>query len=185
MKNNEVILTQVREQQPVVGISACLTGQNVRYDGGNKFHQLIQQELAPWLNFQAICPEAEAHLGVPRPPVQLVKTSEGIQVLGVEEKTLNVTQTLNHTSQHLVKNYGCKMCAYIVKARSPSCGAGSTPIYDMSGIQKNAGNGIFVETLKTSFPHIMIVEESVFNDIVMCKDFLEQCYQLHQKLAGC
>jgi len=52
--------TQVRELQPNVGISACLIGQQVHYDGGNKYHQLIQQELAPWLNLQSICPEVEA-----------------------------------------------------------------------------------------------------------------------------
>lgn len=172
-------LTQEREQQPKVGISACLTGGNVRYDGGNKHHQLIQQELAPWLNFQRICPEVEANLGVPRPPVQLIKKSGRIQALGVKDKVLNVTQALNYASQSLVKRYCHNMCGYIVKARSPSCGAGSTPIYDMNGIQQNIGDGLFVEVLKVTFPHIIVVEESTFKDIRACKNFLEQCYRLH------
>jgi len=81
-------LTQERELQPKVGISACLTGENVRYDGGNKCHQLIQQELAPWLNLQKICPEVEANLGIPRPPVQLIKHSTQIKVKVLKTKNL-------------------------------------------------------------------------------------------------
>lgn len=174
-------LTQETKQQPVVGISACLTGENVRYDGGNKFHQLIQKELAPWLNLKKICPETEANLGIPRPPVQLIKQSTHIQALGVEDKTLDVTKALNDTSRNLVKQDCYDMCAYIVKARSPSCGAGSTPLYDKEGIPLGVRNGLFVEILKATFPHIMVVEESTFKDIGACEGFLEQCYRMHLK----
>ena len=173
-------LTQERELQPKVGISACLTGENVRYDGGNKCHQLIQQKLAPWLNLQKICPEVEANLGIPRPPVQLIKYSTQIKALGVEDKKLNVTEALDHTSSNLVKQHCYDMCAYIVKARSPSCGAGSTPIYDKHGKLLETGNGLFVGILKVTFPHIIVVEESTFNDIRACEDFLDQCYRVHR-----
>ena len=170
--------TSVREQQPKVGISACLTGQQVRYDGGNKFHQLIQQELAPWLNLQNICPEVEAGLGIPRPPVQLIKMPETILALGVEDETLNVTKILTDTSKQLATNRCKDQCAYIVKARSPSCGTGSTPLYDVENNQLELGDGLFVQALKTAHPHILIMDESSFSDIQVCREFVKQCYKL-------
>lgn len=178
--------TSVREQQPKVGISACLTGQQVRYDGGNKYHQLIQQELAPWINLQSICPEVEAGLGIPRPPVQLIKTSEIVLALGVEDDTLNVTKALADTSKKLTGSRCKGLSAYIVKARSPSCGAGSTPIHDIDKNQIKLGDGLFVQALKTAHPHLLIMDESSFSDIQICREFVERCYnlqgyQLHQK----
>ena len=173
------VFTKVREQQPIVGISACLIGENVRYDGGNKFHQLIQQELSPWLNLKALCPEVEAGLGVPRPPVNLIKTANGIEALGVKDHQLNVTQQLKNTSINLVNSYCMNFCAYIVKARSPSCGAGSTPIYNkMESQQLAIGDGLFVQTLKAALPNLLIVDESCFSDIQSCNEFVQQCYQL-------
>lgn len=171
-------LTRRREKQPKVGISACLTGVNVRYDGGNKYHRLIQQELSPWLNFQPICPEVEAGLGVPRPPVNLVQTSTGLQGLGATNKKLNVTDKLQSASEKLAKSHCQHLCAYIVKARSPSCGAGSTPLYDIDGKQVDAGDGLFVQALKTALPDLMIVEEDSFSDIQTCREFVALCYRL-------
>lgn len=174
-------LTRHRQQQPKVGISACLTGENVRYDGGNKYHQLIQQELSPWLNLQPICPEAEAGLGIPRPPVQLVQRADGIYAQGVTQTQLDVTNVLVATSAQLANNCGQRFCAYIVKARSPSCGAGSTPIYNSGKTQVTTGDGLFVKTLKATLPNIMIVEESRFSNAEKCKEFVLQCYQLQVK----
>tara|TARA_R110002111_G_scaffold89838_3_gene139874 strand:+ start:35 stop:658 length:624 start_codon:yes stop_codon:yes gene_type:complete len=174
-------LTKLREHQPKVGISACLSSENVRYDGCSKGHHLIQQELLPWLDLHSICPEVEARLGVPRPPIQLVQTSRGIHALGVEDSTFNVTKALTKTSEQLVKERCKDLCAYIVKARSPSCGYGSTPIYDTTGGLLGTGNGRFVEILKTALPHLIIVEESCFSCIQECKTFIERCYLLHKK----
>ncbi len=174
-------LTRHRQQQPKVGISACLTGKDVRYDGGNKYHQLIQQELSPWLNLHPICPEAEAGLGIPRPPVQLVQGPNGIVAQGVTQKQVDVTHVLTATSDQLVISHCQSFCAYIVKARSPSCGAGSTPLYDSEGIPLSTSDGLFVRALKTTLPNIMIVEESRFSSAQKCKEFVLQCYQLQTK----
>ncbi|PCJ93717.1 MAG: hypothetical protein COA46_01420 [Porticoccaceae bacterium] len=176
------LYTRIQEQQPRVGISACLIGENVRYDGANKHHALIQQEIAPWLHLESICPEVEAGLGIPRPPVQLIKKPEGICALGVEDKTLNVTKALTNASKRLASSRCNNFCAYIVKARSPSCGSGSTPIYDITGKQL-VGDGLFVAALKKALPHLIIVEESHFSDIQACSNFVEKCYRLHKKIG--
>ena len=174
-------LTKQRRQQPKVGISACLVGERVRYDGGDKYHQLINDELSPWLDLQVICPEVEAGLGIPRPPVQLVKTQEEIRALGVEQSDLDVTNALEITAKQLSSTQCQAFCAYIVKSRSPSCGAGSTPIYDTTNQQIDNSDGLYVKALKTANPHMVIVEESSLNDIQGCRDFLEQCYLLSER----
>lgn len=174
-------LTKQRTQQPKVGISACLVGERVRYDGDDKYHQLINDELSPWLDLQVLCPEIEAGLGIPRPPVQLVKTQKETRARGVEQSDLDVTEALEVAAKRLSNTQCQALCAYIVKSRSPSCGAGSTPIYDETNQQVENSDGLFVRALKTAHPHMVIVEESSLSDIQKCREFLEQCYQLSER----
>ncbi|MDX2349706.1 MAG: DUF523 domain-containing protein [Porticoccus sp.] len=173
-------LTKQRNKQPKVGISACLVGNKVRYDGGDKYHQLINKELSPWLDLQVICPEVEAALGIPRPPIHLVDDQGGTRALGIEHKDLDVTDRLETAAQQLTKSQPQDLCAYIVKSRSPSCGAGSTPSYDLTNKQVGTGDGLFVRALKTAHPNIVVIEESSLSDTQRCKEFLEQCYLLSE-----
>ncbi|MEH6468542.1 MAG: DUF523 domain-containing protein [Porticoccus sp.] len=174
-------LTKQRSQQPKVGISACLVGDNVRYDGGDKYHQLINKELSPWLDLQLICPEVEAGLGIPRPPIHLVEDQGKTRALGVEHHDLDVTDTLETTAKQLTQSQCQDLCAYIVKSRSPSCGAGSAPSYDITSKQTGRGDGLFVRALKTAHPNIMVIEESSLSDTQRCKEFLKQCYLLSER----
>ncbi len=176
-----VHLTSQRDLQPKVGISACLVGEPVRYDGGDKYHQLINEELSPWLDLQVICPEVEAGLGTPRPPIKLVEDQGKTRALGEENSSLDVTEVLTTTAQKLSTTQCQNLCAYIVKSRSPSCGSGSTPRHDIRDLSTESGDGLFVEALKTTHPNIVIVEESSLNDIQKCKEFLEQCYLLNER----
>ena len=181
--------TKQRELQPKVGISACLVGKQVRYDGGDKYHQLIDEQLSPWLNLQVICPEMEAGLGVPRPPVQLVEKPSGdadeiqpeTRAIGVENNQLDITQLLADTAKELSDTQCQELCAYIVKARSPSCGSGSTPSYHQNGDPAGDVDGLFVRALKTAYPNLIIVEESSLGDIEKCREFLEACYTRNEQ----
>ena len=176
-----VHLTQQRELQPKVGISSCLIGNPVRYDGNGKHHQLINEELSPWLDLQVICPEVEAGLGIPRPPVKLVEVQGNIRALGRENTTLDVTEVLTATAEKLSSTQCQELCAYIVKSRSPSCGSGSTPKHDLDGNSRENIDGLFVKALKARCPNIVVVEESSLDDIQKCREFLEQCYLLSER----
>jgi uncharacterized protein YbbK (DUF523 family) len=145
-------LTKQRSQQPKVGISACLVGERVRYDGGDKYYQLINDELSPWLDLQVICPEVEVGLGTPRQPVHLVTTQEEIRGLGVEQSGLDVTNALETAAKQTSSNRCQAFCAYIVKSRSPSCGAGSTPIYYTTNQLIDNSDDLYVNAIKTANP---------------------------------
>lgn len=173
--------TSDRTRQPNVGISACLMGENVRYDGGNKAHKIIQEEVAPWVNLQQFCPEVAANMGVPRPPVNLFNIDGEISALGVEDSTLDVTQSLSEASLKAVKAWGNRLSAYIVKARSPSCGSGTTPIYNRHQEVTSMGDGVFAAALKKANRKLIIVDESFFVSRETAQAFINSCYITSQK----
>ena len=114
--------------RPVVIVSACLLGQPVRYDGGDKSNTLVRKLLGERFDIFPLCPEAEAGLGIPRPPVQLVRNGEGmIEVLGVEE-VLDVTGALRDFSHRSIAKLVGRIDGAVLKSRSPSCGIGTTPV---------------------------------------------------------
>ena len=177
-----------RIEQPKVGISACLTGEHVRYDGGHKLHHLINEQLRPWLNLISFCPEAQAGLGTPRPPVKLIQAGEQadsenqlISALGVENPTLDVTHALTNTSRAFAQATDAELTAYIVKSRSPSCGAGSTPLFDKNGDQIATTDGLFVAQLKAYQPQLLIADEEWFSSIERCEIFIKNCYARYTK----
>ncbi|UTW45154.1 DUF523 domain-containing protein [bacterium SCSIO 12696] len=167
--------------KPQVGLSACLAGDDVRYDGGNKYQPLIDQHLKAHLNLKPFCPEMAANLGVPRPPVQLVQVENHTLALGVKSRQLNVTQALNQSSQTYLKQQQA-LHGFILKSRSPSCGAGSTPVHDNLGNPITKGNGLFTAHLLTQFPGIPVVEEEWLNCGWRCRLFVA-CCQLAQSLS--
>lgn len=174
-------ITTHRELQPKVGISACLAGQQVRYDGDHKYHDIIMRELGPWLDLQVFCPEVSASLGTPRPPVHLVNSSDAqLRAIGVEDPRLDVTDALNQSVHQFVAQRARDLCAYIVKSRSPSCGSGSTPIGNETGPDET-GDGLLVKALKAACPALLIIEESQLDSAEKCREFLEQCYLLSER----
>ncbi|WIO74985.1 DUF523 domain-containing protein [Porticoccaceae bacterium LTM1] len=146
-------------KKPKVGVSACLTGDKVRYDGGDKHQPLITTLLSEQLELLPFCPEMAAGLGVPRPPVQLVASDGGLQALGVEQKELDVTSALqNACNQYIAAK--SKLHGFILKSRSPSCGLGSTPLHNDNRIAIDTSSGLFAATIRSHYPNIPIVEES-------------------------
>ena len=139
---NNAEFSQENKLQPQVGISACLRGEYVRYDGGAKFQPLIEEHLAPLLQLIPFCPEVAAGLGTPRPPVRLIQTSGGVIAQGVENEHLDVTVALSQSCKNYVQKQAINLTAYIVKARSPSCGSNSTPLYDVDKTVQGKTDGL-------------------------------------------
>lgn len=147
-----------------IGVSACLLGEDVRYDGGNKSNHTVTKVLAKHFSLYGICPEVMAGLGVPRPPVQLVKTDDGIKALGVNERDLDVTEKLNRCGEHEASLIS-SLCGFVVKSRSPSCGFGSTPIHNIEREQVSSGDGLFVHWLVKHCPMLPLIEERQLGNV--------------------
>lgn len=153
-----------------VGVSACLLGKSVRYDGGHKRHEAICAELADIFHLVAVCPEGEAGFGVPRPPVRLVERQDGIHALGVEDLGLDVTNELNQFATQRCESYA-HVCGFILKARSPSCGFGSTPINGLD-CEQRLGDGLFAAALRRRWPNMPIVQEDQIDNPAQRNEFI-------------
>jgi len=143
----------MRKKLPVA-ISACLLGHEVRYDGRTKSNAYIQDELSEYLSFQAICPEVEIGLGVPRPPMKLTRVNGQIQAVNIDGPKANYTQKLKNHAWLTMPSLA-DINAYIFKARSPSCGVGTSILNDQEKV-----NGIFAQEILKAFPDLPVIDES-------------------------
>ena len=144
--------------KPRVGISACLLGQAVRYDGGHKYQSLIVDQLASKVELVPFCPEVGAGLGTPRPAVQLVVIDDIVRMRGVVDPCLDVTDAVQHWIESNLPKFR-NLDSFIVKARSPSCGAGNTPVFNAVGEQLPVASGLFAVALQQFYPDMLIVQE--------------------------
>ena len=168
--------------KPIVGVSACLLGENVRYDGANKNQPLIQKCLQPHLKLQAVCPEVRAGLGIPRPTIQLHEKNKSVRAIfnqGQEDISDKLTKV---AVEFLNDNYALPLCGFIFKSRSPSCGLQSTPVVDSTnGLQ----SGLFAHHIKRDGGNLLLVEETqlVNEETLYC--FLTACYLMfHHRYSG-
>ena len=104
-----------------LGISSCLLGEPVRYDGGHKQNRYIMDTLGQYFVFRSFCPEMAIGLGAPRPTLQLVKRGDRLEARGVKDESLEVTDELIDIAEQQ-KAWHEEICGYIVKKGSPSCG---------------------------------------------------------------
>ncbi|HGE8017595.1 TPA: transcriptional regulator MlrB, partial [Salmonella enterica] len=108
--------------KPVVGISGCLTGATVRFDGGHKRMDFVMNSLAPWVAYKPICPEVAIGLPVPRPALRLIQTTCGdIRMRYSHAPHDDVTERMNAFADRFLPTIG-ELAGFIVCAKSPSCG---------------------------------------------------------------
>ncbi len=139
-----------------IGISSCLLGQNVRYDGGKKLDNYITGTLSAYFDFQPFCPEVSIGLGTPRPPIHLVKNDNGLRCVNIKNPEIDLTDQLHSYAEHQ-QNLYVSLCGYILKKSSPSCGMEMVKVFSGTQSQKN-GVGIYAEEMMRLNP-LLPVEE--------------------------
>ena len=115
---------------PLIGVSACLLGEPVRYDGGHKREAVLVDRLGASVRWLPLCPEVEAGLGVPRPPIQLEAAAGRVRLIGVEDGR-DHTEAMQRTCSRLlgiVRGHG--VCGFVLKRRSPTCAPQDAPLHD-------------------------------------------------------
>lgn len=164
-----------------VGISACLLGENVRFDGGHKRLAFAVESLSPWMKFEPVCPEMAIGLPVPRPALRLVKEESGAVALRFSDKREgDLTADMEQFSRERVSRFE-HLCGYIVCAKSPSCGMERVRIYDADGKNnRKAERGIYTRILMETFPWLPVEEDGRLHDPVLRENFIERVYTLHE-----
>ena len=175
-------------QKPKVGISSCLLGQSVRYDGGHCHSCICTDTLQTHFQYIPFCPEVAAGFGTPRAPMNLVGNLPKHQLKYADNISGYPHTTGFDLSGKLVEGFLKKLDqageldGYITKSRSPSCGFKSTPIYGKAGdIQGRLGSGLFISAIKEKYPQLPITEETELNSNIHRERFIDQVYSYNRE----
>ncbi len=161
-----------------VGISACLMGDEVRYNGGHKRSLLCLDTLSEAFDFQKICPEVAIGLGVPRQTIRLVGSFEAPRAQGSQDATVDVTEALAQYGQQIGQQAQA-FSGYILMKDSPSCGLTSTKVYTENGVHPRKRAGIFAEVLLALNPLLPMEEEARLNDAKLRENFVARVFIYH------
>jgi len=157
---------------PLVAISGCLAGDNVRYDGDHKAQPLLLRTLTPHVRWLHICPEVAAGMGVPRPAVQLRAEDHDIAVVEVGNTARNHTSALQRGVASVIQQLLAQpLAAIVLKARSPSCGTGSTPLFNDIGEPIALTDGLFARACREHFDNIPLLDETALATTTACQAF--------------
>ena len=163
-----------------VGISQCAMGDPVRYNAGHKHSKVCTQLLARCFKYVPLCPEVAIGLGVPRDPIRLVKSNPKpdaeVRVIGVVDKTLDVTQPLIDYADSVVPELE-SVRGYILMQNSPSCGLRGVRRYLPNGHGIDSeGVGMFAQRLRERFPHLPMEEVGRLNNSELRENFLTRVF---------
>lgn len=160
-----------------VGISSCLLGARVRYDGEHKRDPFLSDELGPFVQWVTVCPELEVGMGVPREPVRLVASPRGPLMLGT--RSGHDWTTRMHVFAEERVNALADLDGYVLKSKSPSCGMERVKLHtsDAPGAPSNrTGVGLFAAALVDHFENLPVEEEGRLHDPALRENFIERIF---------
>jgi uncharacterized protein YbgA (DUF1722 family)/uncharacterized protein YbbK (DUF523 family) len=166
-------------ERPLIGISSCLLGQQVRFDGGHKKDSWITGPLAAFMDFLPVCPEVGIGLGIPRPTIHLVGDPEHPRAVGSKDPTMDVTDRLASFAVGQTAGFGA-LSGYILKSKSPSCGMARVPVTSDKGMPAKVGVGIYTRVLMDRMPLLPVEEDGRLNDPVLRENFVSRVYVYHR-----
>ena len=157
---------------PRVGVSSCLLGEEVRFNGGHKRYRFLADSLDPYVEWVAYCPEVSIGLGTPREPIRL--TTDG--------RLVNRSGTADHTAAMAALPLPADLDGYVFKAKSPSCGIRAIPRYrddgqrDHGRAADHAGRGLYAARVLSAFPLLAVEDEGRLNDPGLRESFVERIF---------
>lgn len=178
-------MKDVNQRKIVVGVSSCLMGQKVRFDGNPKESRYITEELTKSFDFLPICPEMAIGLGVPRVPIHLIGDQTAQRAVNIKNESIDVTTQLVEFGKSKAKELNF-ISGYIFKKGSPSCGLFNVKIYKTPNNVLNSGTGIYAQQIIAENPHLPVEEEGRLNDLQLRANFLQrvEVYHRWQKLCA-
>jgi len=159
-----------------LGISACLLGQKVRYDGGHKQDRFITDTLGKFVEFVPVCPEVECGLGVPREAMRLVGTPDSPRLVTIHTKQDNTERMVRWAGEKIVHLKKEGLCGFIFKSNSPTSGMERIKVYNKDGIPVKKGVGVFSRIFIDHFPLLPVEDEGRLHDPSLRENFLESLF---------
>ena len=159
-----------------IGISSCLLGNAVRYDGGHKRDRFLTDTLGRYVDFVPVCPEVEVGLGIPREAMRLVGDVNHPRLLTIRSR-IDHTERMAAWAQERVRELEKEnLCGFIFKSDSPSSGLERVKVYDPNGVPVKKGVGLFARVFIEYFPLLPVEDEGRLHDPLLRENFIESIF---------
>ena len=176
------------DDRPRLGISACLLGEQVRFDGGHKRDPFLVEILSPYVSWVRVCPEVEVGMGTPRETLRLERGDDGAIRMVTTRTGIDHTQAMSvWARKRLTELEREQLSGYVLKKDSPSCGMERVKVFGGSGMPQRTGRGIFADALLQRFPNLPVEEEGRLSDPRLRENFIERVFayrRLRRFFAG-
>ncbi len=160
-----------------IGVSACLLGDEVRYDGGHKRDRFLTDVLTPQVEWVRVCPEVEMGLGTPREPMRLVQAGRHVRMITTGTGIDHTDRMQAWARKRLRALESENLCGYILKSSSPSCGMARVEVHAAQGsVPARRGRGLFADALMRRWPALPVEEEGRLADARVRDNFIERVF---------
>ncbi len=161
-----------------IGISRCLLGEPVRYDGGHQHDRYLTGTLGQFVQYVPVCPEVECGLPIPRESMRLVGDADAPRLI-TRRTNIDHTDRMHTWARKRVKALENEdLCGFIFKKNSPSSGLHRVKVYSEKGMPGKMGTGLWARAFTDHFPRIPVEEDGRLNDPVLRENFIEQIFSM-------
>ena len=161
-----------------LGISSCLLGNKVRYDGGHKLDRFLTDTLGKYVEYVPVCPEVECGLGVPRKSMRLEGNPDSPRLIVTSTREDMTERMESFARKRVVQLEKEDICGFIFKSDSPSSGMERVKIYNEKSMPVKAGSGIFARIFMENFPLLPVEDEGRLHDPGLRENFIERIFAL-------
>ena len=168
-----------------IGISSCLLGNNVRYDGGHQHDRYITDTLGLYVEWISVCPEVECGLGIPREAMRLVGDPESPRLVTIHTNVDHTDGMRTWAKKRLTDLEQKGLCGFIFKSKSPSSGMTGVTVHTPSGMPGGESPGIFADAFMKYFPDIPVIDDTQLHDPRSRENFIERILTLSRSPHPC
>ncbi len=159
-----------------IGVSSCLLGEKVRWDGQHKRNAWVMESLDAYVDWLPVCPEVEIGLGVPRPTIRLEGKEGGVRLMMPSRGEDLTAKMRSYAEERVGRLQEQRLSAYILKKGSPSCGMERVKIWNEHGMPLHNGQGVFAAALLAALPDLPVEEEGRLNDRPLRENFVTRAF---------
>lgn len=170
-------LTIVDEPPIRIGVSSCIIGEEVRWNGGHARQRYLTDVLGEFTEYVPVCPELEVGMGVPRPTVRLVRDGDEVRMIDPKNEIDWTAAMKRYSRQRAADLAQSDLCGFVLKKDSPTCGLMRVKVFHEGGQGSSKdGQGLFATALLQRYPHLPLEEEGRLNDPHIRENFVERVF---------
>ncbi len=170
-------------ERPIrLGVSSCLLGNEVRFDGGHKRDRFVTDLLGRFVEWVPVCPEVEVGMGTPRPALRLVGEGDSVRMVEIKSGRDHTRAMERYSARRVRALRGLELCGYILKKDSPSCGMTRVKVYGEKRMPTRQGRGLYASALMEAYPNLPVEDEGRLNDPKLRENFIERVFA-YQRLS--